>query len=193
MALSDQIEICSAALVLVGAAPITSLDGAGAASIAARTLYPEVAGTALSYPWTFNRRSATLVRLPSLPAISAYSAAYALPSDCRLVEHPEVDGVVVDAWELLDGYICLDAETTETVTLAYHGDADEKLWLSEFRLAVVQRLASFFASGLREQAELADFWLKVSEVTLRQARHRDSSQKPRELPHGGRFGALRIR
>ena len=75
------VSICSDALILLGAKPISSFnDGTDEANSCDR-LYSDVRDTALSiYPWTFSYKKVKLARLITTPA-SEWRYEYQLPGD----------------------------------------------------------------------------------------------------------------
>jgi hypothetical protein len=82
MAAGDSaLSICSDALLMLGAKPISSFtEGTDEASICDR-LYPDIRDQALViYPWTFNFKKSQLARLVSTP-VNEYKYEYQLPSD----------------------------------------------------------------------------------------------------------------
>ena len=82
MATGDtKLSICSDALIILGASPLSSFEeGTDAAQICDR-LYDDLRDLLLvSYPWSFTLRKVQLARLVDAPA-SEWNYAYALPAD----------------------------------------------------------------------------------------------------------------
>jgi hypothetical protein len=75
------LSICSDALLMLGAKPISSFDeGTDEASVANR-LYPDIKDQAiLMYPWSFSYKKTSIARLISTP-INEYRYEYQLPGD----------------------------------------------------------------------------------------------------------------
>ena len=75
------LSICSDALLMLGAKPISSFDeGTDEASVANR-LYPDIKDQAiLMYPWSFSYKKVSIARLISTP-INEYRYEYQLPGD----------------------------------------------------------------------------------------------------------------
>lgn len=82
MAAGDSgISICSDALILLGAKPITSFSEATDEATTCDSLYPTVRDQALSiYKWTFAIKKVQLARLVTSPT-NEYKYEYQLPSD----------------------------------------------------------------------------------------------------------------
>jgi hypothetical protein len=194
MAIPDQIAICSEALVLVGAEPITTLDGEDAASVVARTRYKPVVDARLSWAWGFNRLESDLARIAGpVPAGSQFDARFALPSDHFISIVPFINRWRADQWEEVDGHLWLDAAANDVVRLRYHGRVDEARWPPLFRIAVGYDLAAEFAVALREDRALATDMTMKAEIKLREARFANAAQAPGPRIELGRLGALRRR
>jgi hypothetical protein len=75
------LSICSDALLMLGAKPISSFDeGSDEASVANR-LYPDIKDQALlMYPWSFSFKKTSIARLLTTP-INEYRYEYQLPGD----------------------------------------------------------------------------------------------------------------
>jgi hypothetical protein len=75
------LSICSDALLMLGAKPISSFDeGTDEASVANR-LYPDIKDQALlMYPWSFSFKKTSIARLITTP-INEYRYEYQLPGD----------------------------------------------------------------------------------------------------------------
>ena len=82
MAVGDSaLTICSDALLLLGAAPISSFNqGTDEATVCDR-LYPDVRDSTLQmYPWTFSFKKVQLARTTNTP-VNEWKYEYQLPSD----------------------------------------------------------------------------------------------------------------
>ena len=75
------LSICSDALLMLGASPISSFtEGTDEANIC-NSLYPDIKiKTLASYPWSFSFKKVQLARLITTPT-TEYKYEYALPSD----------------------------------------------------------------------------------------------------------------
>ena len=92
------IDICSAALVKIGAKPIQSfLDGSREAQVAS-TLYPRLYNSELaSYPWNFASKQAGLNLLVGTPVDPNWLLMYAVPADYLKVRRVyDVSGIISD-------------------------------------------------------------------------------------------------
>ena len=76
---NSAIDICSRALILVGAEPITSFDDDTTEALIAGNMYEDIARTNLtSTRWRFSTNQAVLNRLSDAPT-GRFDAAYQLP------------------------------------------------------------------------------------------------------------------
>ncbi|MFO1112560.1 MAG: hypothetical protein U1E35_01330, partial [Rhodospirillales bacterium] len=81
MALS-QIDLCSRALLKVGARTITSFEEGTAEAEVAASLYPTVRDATLSaHPWNFATAQMNLSKLAT-PPIADFANAFQIPADC---------------------------------------------------------------------------------------------------------------
>jgi hypothetical protein len=196
MALADRVAICSEALVLIGDAPITSMEDTTAGARAARLAYDRAVRARLSWPYGWSRKvGGPLARVAgAAPAGSRYSARFTLPSDHLLTIVPRIGDAELlasEGWETVDGYLCLDADADEAVTLYYHGMVDEGRWSALFRQGIVFDLAAQFATSVRESAELANFYRPQAEAEFLRARAASAQQQPATGLPLGRFARLR--
>lgn len=75
------VEICARALVLLGAAPISSFTDGTTEATVCNTLYPGVRDSLLSgHPWNFATGQISLPALVAVP-VADYEYAYQLPAD----------------------------------------------------------------------------------------------------------------
>jgi len=193
MATIDALKLCSDALLLLGEEAIADFEGASVPQQVAAARYGELRDLMLaSHPWRFNRAFVELGRLTAapLPAVG-FDAAYQLPIPCYRIVVPYVDGTRIRDWAVGSGVIWLDATASQTVSLEYHGAADEALWTPDFRQAVVYRLAADFAMTIREDMKARDLYLRDSEAQLSKARHRNAGEQPQRAIPLGRFQQLR--
>ena len=74
------VAVCSRALILVGAEPITSFDDGNNEALIASNMYEDVARSSLlNTRWRFSTNQAVLNRLSDAPT-GRFDAAYQLPS-----------------------------------------------------------------------------------------------------------------
>ncbi|MGF1562550.1 MAG: hypothetical protein ACFB3T_10265 [Geminicoccaceae bacterium] len=173
MPFSD-IDYCAAALVKIGARPISAFNEPGAEAEVARTLYPMVRDSLLAaHPWTFATRQAELVEAASAPPAD-FAHAFQLPADflkaLSVGQGGFGRGVV---YRLAGDQLHCDADT---IVLTYVAQAPETLFPASFVDALCARLAAEFCIPLTENSARAETLFAVAERSLQKARSLDSLQ-----------------
>ena len=173
MSLSN-VELCSAALVKLGAEGITSFaDGTTEADVAG-TLYDIIRDGLLgSHPWSFATAHDELVQLPTAP-ITDFEHAFELPTDfikaLSAGDECRSRGAIyqIIGREVHTNY--------EELTLAYIKRVDEADFPPYFVSALVNRLAAEFCLPLTENASRSDLLFKLADTELKLAKLIDSQQ-----------------
>lgn len=161
MAAGDtKLTICSDAMLMLGASPISSFaETTDAAKIADR-LYDDVADTCLQqYPWSWSIKKTQLARLASNP-INEWSYAYALPGDIlgdpqAVFNSSAVGSRPVREWEIYGTSIYCNYES---VWIDYQFRVDESQMPSYFVLMLKAAAASAFAVPVTDQVSKADYY-----------------------------------
>lgn len=173
MPLSD-IELCSAALVKLGARGISSFTDGTAEADVAGTLYEIVRDGLLgTHPWSFATAHSELVLSASTP-ITDFEYAFDLPADfikaLSAGDDSRSRGAVyqVIGREVHSNY--------EELTLAYIKRPDEADFPAYFVSALVNRLAAEFCLPLTENASRSDLLFKLADTELKLAKLIDSQQ-----------------
>ena len=170
----NSVELCSSALVKLGADSISSFeDGTAEAKVAAR-LYLLVRDAMLSaHPWTFATKQVELARLASAP-VTDFAHAYQLPNDfLRAMSaggHGRGRGFT---YQLVNRQLHTNAEQ---LVLTYLFRPSEGDFPADFAAALVTRLAAEFCLPLTEDSARADRLARLAEEELRLARLADSQQ-----------------
>ena len=180
MALSDA-ALCARALVMIGAAPISSFEEDTAEAEIARLLYPTIRdGMLAGYPWRFAARGVWLARLASEDGERDPrdgSNLFALPRDFIRLLSLENDGGKIKQFELRDQAVLCDGQSA---WLSYVGRLAEGSFPPWFDLALIARLAAEFCLPLTESSARAEYLFKRSEDQFRETRLADAQQS---TPH----------
>lgn len=166
MAMS-RIDLCSRALLKIGANPIGSFAEGTAEADVASNLYDYVRDALLSaHPWHFATTHKKLAALPVSEEES--SGAYALPADCLRVLH-------AGSQEGGSGLVYrLSNRTLHTaaaeVFLTYVFRADEADFPPYFDKVLIAHLAAEFCIPLTDSASRWEGLRKIAEDDFRQAR-----------------------
>ncbi|MDR3126174.1 MAG: hypothetical protein LBT92_00910 [Rickettsiales bacterium] len=159
----NSIELCSQALVKIGAAPIVSFDDGSLEASVASYAYPLAKRKLLSsFAWGFATKSA---RLSSLSG-----GAFAVPNDFlrAICVRPKC------AYAITGHKLAADADAIE---LDYVADVGEELFPPLFESALMYSLAAEFAMSLLDDSARYNLMEHTALLELREARFQDSSQK----------------
>lgn len=190
MATGDtNIKICSDALLMLGANPISSFtEGTDEANICDR-IYPDIKiKTLATYPWSFSFKKVQLARLVTTPA-TEYKYEYQLPSDIIGTPNAVYDADEVGAprrreYRLLGDKILTDYEE---VYVDYQYNVPEYALPHYFVQLLKYQLAWHLAMPITDQVDRSEYWKTVAEGTpgengrggyMRQAMNIDGQGKP---------------
>jgi hypothetical protein len=168
------IDLCSRALVELGANSISSFDETSCEATVASQLYqPTLENLLASYPWRFALKQKSLARLENKP-VSDYQYAFQLPNNCLRILSA---GQSVKSSGLQYKIVgkCLYANTSKVI-LNYIEKPDESTFPPFFVKAFITQLASEFCLPLTESTTRTDYMRKIAAEELKQARLVDSQQ-----------------
>lgn len=187
---TTSIDICSRALVMIGANPITSFEEGTTESRVAVTLYETTARDQLSrYRWRFAVGQVQLSRLTETP-LAKWDAAYQLPATCLQPTTLLVADQPLDFDRYEDMLFC-NASDSEPVYLDGIYRVDEQFWPPYFIALMELAMASHFALAIAAKPELADY---LDKRALRHAAiARNADAQARTTPKINMGGILRFR
>lgn len=175
-AASSPVDVCSRALILIGAEPITSFDDGNNEALIASNMYEDVARSSLvNTRWRFSTNQVVLNRLTAAPT-GRFDAAYQLPSGWLMTHVVTVNDTPIEYQTYGDKLFCNEAANSELV-LDYTYRADEQYWPSYFTVAVEYELASVFAVGLARDQSLAQLMTQQAATSMMKARNLDAQQQ----------------
>jgi hypothetical protein len=158
------VSICSDALILLGAKPISSFnDGTDEASSCDR-LYPDVRdSTLMMYPWSFSYKKTQIARLITTP-VNEWKYEYQLPGDRlgnpRAVFRSEkVNERPVKEWEIKGDKLMTNEEA---VFIDYPFQTQEFAMPQYFVQLMKYMMAWHLAYPITEQQEKASYWQSVA-------------------------------
>jgi hypothetical protein len=170
----NSIELCSSALIKLGADAISSFeDGTAEARVASR-LYPLVRDALLSaHPWSFATKQAELTQLASAP-VTDFAHAYQLPNDFLNALSAGGNGRGRGfVYQVMNRQLHTNAAS---VVLTYIFRPSEGDFPAYFVAALVTRLAAEFCLPLTEDTGRADRFTRLAEDELKLAKLVDSQQ-----------------
>jgi hypothetical protein len=168
------LELCSRALLRLGAQAIASLEEGTAEAEIAAGLYEGTRDALLSaHPWSFATAQSTLPRLQAVPSAD-FRCAFQLPAGFLRALSAGGPGVGRGlAYRILEDRLHADAEQ---VTLTYLFRPDESAFPAFFAAALVARLSAEFCIPLTENTSRAQLLAAQAEAEGRAARRADSQQ-----------------
>ena len=173
MPLSD-IDLCSRALIRIGAAPVTSFDDGTAQGEIAGALYPQIRDALLSfYGWRFARGQVSLPQLADAPAAD-FSHAFGLPNDFLRALSAGTGGRGRGLeFRLLAGTLQTNAED---VLLTYIFRPAESEFPPYFSSVLIARLAAEFCIPVTENTSRAQMLYNLADSEFSRARQIDAQQ-----------------
>lgn len=162
MAVGDtDLSICSDALILLGAAPLSSFTEGSDTAQACDRLYPDVRDTILStYVWSWTLKKSQLARLSTNP-VNEWSYAYQLPGDMLsgalavFETNSTVERSRRYGWEIYGDQLYTNMET---VYIDYQSNVSESKMPPYFVRLLRTALASELAIVVTDQASKADYF-----------------------------------
>ena len=182
---NSAIDICSRALILVGAEPITSFGDDTSEALIAGNMYEDIARTNLtSTRWRFATNQAILNRLCDAPT-GRFTAAYQLP------EYIFLHAVTVRDYQIeynvYGSKVFCDADVSDELIADYTYRAEEVDWPSYFSVCVEYAMATVFATALIRDQSLAVLMDQQYTRLLAKARSIDSQQQTTRKVTTSRF------
>ena len=175
-AASSPVDVCSRALILIGADPISSFDDGNNEALVSSNMYEDVARASLvNTRWRFATNQVVLNRLTEAPT-GRFDAAYQLPSGWLMTHVVTVNDFPVEYQTYGDKLFC-NEDASASLVLDFTYRANEEDWPSYFTLAVEYELASVFALSLARDQSLATLMSQQAASTMMKARNLDSQQQ----------------
>lgn len=171
----NSIDLCSRALLRVGANGITSFyDGTAEAEIAAN-LYPSVRDALLSaHPWNFATKQTELVRLATRPEAD-FDSAFPLPADCLRVISVGTNGSGAGiVYKILGREF---AANEDNIILTYVSRVPESVFPAFFDYLIITFLAAEFCIPITESTSRWEALRKIADLELRRARLIDAQEE----------------
>ena len=169
-----KIDLCSRALVKLGASTIASFDEATAEAKVCTQLYePTLESLLAAYPWRFALEKAELARLVSAPTAD-YQYAYQLPNDCvRVLSAGNGARSQGLKYKIVGNTLHTNAQE---VIISYVARPDEANFPPFFSNALIARLAAELCLPLTESTTRTDYMYQRAEEEFKNAKLTDSQQ-----------------
>lgn len=184
------VDVCSRALILIGAEPITSFDDGNNEALIASNMYEDIARAALvNSRWRFATNQVVLNRLSDVPT-GRFDSAYQLPSGWLMSHAVTVNDFPIE-YQTYGDKIYSNSTASDELVLDYTYRANEQDWPSYFTVAVEYELAIVFAVGLARDQTLAQLMSQQASQAMVKARSLDSQQQTTRKLTTNRFIANR--
>ena len=175
-AANSPVDVCSRALILIGADPISSFDDGNNEALVSSNMYEDVARASLvNTRWRFSTNQAVLNRLTEAPT-GRFDAAYQLPTGWLMTHVVTVNDFPIEYQTYGDKLFC-NEDASASLVLDFTYRANEQDWPSYFTLAVEYELASIFALSLARDQSLATLMSQQATTSMMKARNLDSQQQ----------------
>lgn len=169
----SKFDICSKALVLVGANTITSFSESTTESKVANQLYESTLENMLTRTrWRFASQQSQLSRNTSAPT-ARWSAKYAIPTAALIVHTVTINDNVIE-FDRYESDILCDASSSDTVVADYTFQPSEANFPPYFKQALIFELASLFAGAIARNDNLSTLYQNRAITQLAIARAQDS-------------------
>lgn len=174
---TSEVQICSNALLLLGAQTINSFDDESDRATLVANLWPNAVEAILrSHPWNCAIKRAALAPDAVAPAFD-YSYAFTLPGDCLRVLSVGEKGAAQD-YEV-EGRKLLSDENPLYVRYVYRNE-DVPSWDALLVQAAEAYMAMTLAYPITKSASMLQAMTSLWEMKLRQARNIDGQENPPE-------------
>ena len=189
-AADSSIDICSRALILIGAEPITSFTDGSTESLVASNLYEDICRSALqNFRWRFATDQKVLNRRTDAPT-GRYDFAYQLPNDNLIVHAITVNDNLVE-YQIYGDMVYADTDQADTVIADYTFRQTEENFPAYFTVALQYALALAFASSIARDATMVTQMSALADRAMMKARSVDSQQQTTRKLVSTRFIAER--
>lgn len=151
------VQICNAALVMVGDQPVATLDGDQVSQVVCSNLYPSVVADLLGrYRWRFASDLVQLQRLDFVP-LAKWEGAYQVPVGAHTVHSVMIRDEAVD-FDRFSQRIYCDAGVDDVLVAEVSIIPPEEEWPPYFRTLVELQLAAVIAFPITEDSQKASLY-----------------------------------
>jgi|TARA_Y100001951_G_scaffold74519_1_gene61471 hypothetical protein len=186
----SKFDICSKALVLVGANTVTSFTENTTESKVSSQLYESTLEALLTRTrWRFASKQVALSKLTTDPT-ARYDSAYSLPADALIIHTVTVADDVIK-YDRYGGQIFTNTSSTDTVVADYTFQPSESDFPPYFKQTLVFELASLYAGAIARNDQLSELYHKRSIAQLAIAKAIDSQAQTTKRMEVDRFKNVR--
>lgn len=190
---TTKVDICSTALVMIGANTITSFSDNSTEANVCNVVYEDILKSALTrHRWRFATEQSQLSLLSSAPT-GRYAYAYQLPTSPELLQliTLTVNDIVIPYERYGDKVFLDNYGSSSTVVCDYIYRADESEFPPHFILALEYTLASLFAGSIARDSGMIKQFAEMAERQYLIAKNVDSAERTTKQLDQSRFINLR--
>jgi len=190
---TTKIDICSTALVMIGANTITSFSDNSTEANVCNTVYEDIVKSSLTrHRWRFATEQQQLSLLANAPT-GRYAYAYQLPTSPELIQliTLTVNDFVIPYERYGDKVFLDNYGSTSTVICDYIFRQDEAEFPPHFILALQYQLASLFAGSIARDSGMIRQFSDMAERQYLISKNIDSSERTTRQLDVSRFTNLR--
>jgi len=190
---TTKVDICSTALVMIGANTITSFSDNSTEANVCNVVYEDILKSALTrHRWRFATEQSQLSLLSSAPT-GRYAYAYQLPTSPELLQliTLTVNDIVIPYERYGDKVFLNNYGSSSTVVCDYIYRADESEFPPHFILALEYTLASLFAGSIARDSGMIKQFAEMAERQYLIAKNVDSAERTTKQLDQSRFINLR--
>jgi|TARA_R110000744_G_scaffold358343_1_gene465428 hypothetical protein len=190
---TTKVDICSTALILIGANTITSFSDDSTEANVCNVVYEDILKSSLTrHRWRFATEQSQLSLLTATPT-GRYAYAYQLPTSPELLQLITLtvnDHVI--PYERYGDKVYLDNYgSSSSVICDYTFRQDEAEFPPHFILALEYSLASLFAGSIARDSGMIRQFAEMAERQYLISKHIDSSERTTKVIDHSRFINLR--
>tara|TARA_R110002012_G_scaffold201640_1_gene370652 strand:- start:10568 stop:11161 length:594 start_codon:yes stop_codon:yes gene_type:complete len=190
---TTKVDICSTALVMIGANTITSFSDDSTEANVCNTVYEDIVKSSLTrHRWRFATEQQQLSLLTATPT-GRYAYAYQLPTNPELLQliTLTVNDFVIPYERYGDKVYLDNYGSTSSVICDYVYRADESEFPPHFILALQYQLASLFAGSIARDSGMIKQFSDMAERQYLIAKNVDSAERTTKTLDVTRFSNLR--
>ena len=190
---TTKVDICSTALVMIGANTITSFSDDSTEANVCNTVYEDIVKSSLTrHRWRFATEQQQLSLLTATPT-GRYAYAYQLPTNPELLQliTLTVNDFVIPYERYGDKVYLDNYGSTSSVICEYVYRADESEFPPHFILALQYQLASLFAGSIARDSGMIKQFSDMAERQYLIAKNVDSAERTTKTLDVTRFSNLR--
>jgi hypothetical protein len=182
----SKFDICSQALVLVGANTINSFDENTTESKVSGQLYESTLENLLTRcRWRFASKQQQLSKLTTNP-LGRYDSAYQVPSDALQMHTVSLSDSIIE-YDRYGNEIYADTSASDILIADYTFQPSEADFPPYFKQALVFELASLFAGAIARNDTLSQLYSNKATIQLTVAKGQDSQAQTNRRVNVDRF------